>query len=158
MRNTIIGLYDDFEDDLGVGWAYPLLPLRKQPFSANASTVGITALSNKIRWRLVAGATDPKLKNRPEAPLARWTLIDQRKCPIGKAECRHLVVVEVGIRAIRIPRPPDRCPLPESRLSIAADVPPYGLGGHDADAGHVATGTRHHDQRSRRCGLPAVHG
>lgn len=28
VPNTSIGLYDDFEDDLGVPWAYPLDPLR----------------------------------------------------------------------------------------------------------------------------------
>lgn len=29
IPNTFIGLYDDFEDDLGVWWAYPLLPLQR---------------------------------------------------------------------------------------------------------------------------------
>ena len=29
VPNTLIGLYDDFEDDLGVWWAYPLLPLQR---------------------------------------------------------------------------------------------------------------------------------
>lgn len=28
VPNTSIGLYDDFEDDLGVPWAYPLGPMR----------------------------------------------------------------------------------------------------------------------------------
>ncbi|MBF9132118.1 hypothetical protein I0C86_24640 [Plantactinospora sp. S1510] len=28
IPNTAIGLYDDFDDDLGVPWAYPLSPLR----------------------------------------------------------------------------------------------------------------------------------
>lgn len=28
--NTVIGLYDDFDDDLGVPWAEPLMPLRWQ--------------------------------------------------------------------------------------------------------------------------------
>ncbi|MDG4764611.1 hypothetical protein O7632_10930 [Solwaraspora sp. WMMD406] len=30
VPNTMMGLYDDFEDDLGVPWAYPLHPLRWQ--------------------------------------------------------------------------------------------------------------------------------
>ena len=28
LPTTVIGLYDDYDDDLGVPWAYPLLPLR----------------------------------------------------------------------------------------------------------------------------------
>jgi hypothetical protein len=32
VPNTIIGLYDDYEDDLGVWWASPLLPFRKHLF------------------------------------------------------------------------------------------------------------------------------
>jgi hypothetical protein len=31
LPNTGIGLYDDWEDDLGVPWAYPLRPLRRTP-------------------------------------------------------------------------------------------------------------------------------
>jgi hypothetical protein len=31
LPNTVIGLYDDYEDDVGVPWAYPLQPLRWQP-------------------------------------------------------------------------------------------------------------------------------
>jgi hypothetical protein len=37
IPNTIIGLYDDFDDDLGVPWAYPLLPLRRQPATLNTN-------------------------------------------------------------------------------------------------------------------------
>jgi len=41
---TMIGLYDDYEDDLGVPWAYPLTPLRRQAameprFTANQPPV-----------------------------------------------------------------------------------------------------------------------
>lgn len=38
IPNTTIGLYDDFDDDLGVPWAYPLLPLRRQPVTHAALT------------------------------------------------------------------------------------------------------------------------
>lgn len=37
---TLIGLYDDFDDDLGVPWAHPLLPLRRPPAPAATPDTG----------------------------------------------------------------------------------------------------------------------